>query len=177
MNFSRSCISMVLVVLSSSALANGGGAAAGSGSSGSSNASHGPVAAVSGHAGTRAGGGTSPASSGVVSSGALKGAAVSHMTIGGVPTTVVTLAAHPPLTPAEREKIRKAGYVARVQNDVIYYCRSTQVTSQGWANDCFQFAGANTAAKSDNSRSRTNSPGSTDSAPSRALVAVVSPAD
>jgi L-aminopeptidase/D-esterase-like protein len=125
----------------------------------------------------RSAAGTSVASAGVVSSGALKGATVSHVSIAGQPATVVVLATNAPLTPAEREKIRKAGYVMVAQEGMIYYCQRTHSNSQGWVNECFGFAGPNGIAKGEGSSKKGASPDTIGTPPSRALVAVVSPAN
>jgi hypothetical protein len=185
MNVARSLVGTVLVVLSSAGLAHNvtvGVVASGSRDSTGSSAGHAPAA--SGHAAAKAVGGAHGASSLRVDSGALEGATVTHVSIGGELATVVMLAPHPPLTAAEREKIRKAGYVPVVQGGATYYCQRTPSGPQGWVNDCFQFASLSDLPKSNSSSKeaqgsgsqKSASPEATGAAPSRAMVAVFSPA-
>jgi hypothetical protein len=186
MNVARSLLGTGLVVFSSAALAHVVAPAAsgsGGGNSAASSASH-AAAAASGHADRRVGsGGARGASSLMGESGALKGATVTNISIGGEPATVVMLAPRPPLTAAEREKIRKAGYVPVVQQGATYFCQRTP-GSQGLVNDCFGFANLNVIPKDDGSARGGQGSGNQKGVshdtigapPSRAMVAVFSPA-
>jgi hypothetical protein len=187
MNVARSLVGTVLVVFSSAALAHVLAPAA-SGSGGASTAAGGEshaAAAAPAHADTRVGsGGARVASSLIAESGALKGATVTQISIAGELATVVMFAPHPPLTAAEREKIRKAGYIRFVQQGSTFFCQRAPMGSQGWVHDCFGFASLSDVPKSGSSAKDGKGSGSQKSVtpdtigapPSRAMVAVFSPA-
>ena len=184
MNVARSLVGTMVVVFSSAGLAHSvGGTASSGGGHSIANATDHATTAASGPADTKAGSsGARAASSLTGGAGALKGTTVSHISIGGEPATVLMLAPHPPLTSAEREKIRKAGYVEVVQNGTTYFCQRTPAGSGGLVNDCFQFASLSDLPKNGSSakngqRSGTQKSVSPDTgaAPSRAMVAAFSP--
>jgi hypothetical protein len=175
MNVAHSLIGAVVLVFSSAALAHpvsGHGIA--------SAAEH-ATAAASGPADTKVGSGGARAAS----SGAPQSATVSHISIGGEPATVLMLAPHPPLTAAERATIRKAGYVEIVQKGTTYFCQRTPMGARGWGNNCFRFASLSDLPKNGSSakdgqgsgKEKSVSPDTSGAPPSRAMVAVFSPAD
>jgi hypothetical protein len=179
MRIARSLIGTVLVVFSSAALAHVVGAAARCGGT-STSGSH-AAAASSAHAAARAADGTRGASSSMLGAAALKAATVTHISIRGEPATVVLLAPRKPLTAAEREKIRKAGYVSVVERGAMYFCQRTPSGIGGFVNDCFTFANLSDPPKDSSpvkgdGNQRGTSPDTIGAQPSRSMVAVFSPA-
>jgi hypothetical protein len=74
---------------------------------------------------------------GGASSGAPSGTPVSHIVIAGEQATVAHLPPHAPFSDAQLRKLHRAGYYARKQDQVTYWCRRLRWTAQGWMNDCF----------------------------------------
>ncbi len=71
------------------------------------------------------------------STGTPGGTAVSHVVIAGEPATVAHLPPHAPFSDAQLRKLHRAGYYARKQDQVTYWCRRVRWTGEGWMNDCF----------------------------------------
>jgi hypothetical protein len=128
---------LVLASLSSAALA--GTAAVSTGAHSGGGGSHAaPPAPAHAAANVSVTAGAHIAGLSALSSGALKGATLTHTMVGGQHANVVEMPLKCPLKEHEIRKLRQSGFHSIAQNGDVYYCRHEHWTQDGWIKDCFR---------------------------------------
>ncbi len=133
----RTWITAVFLSSASIALGNNTGVHA-SGSGFGGHTTLGETAA--GHAGSPRG--AAAIRAGVLGSGALQGATVSHTSIEGRIATVVHITQGPPLTDEERRRLMHAGFFQTHTGEAVFYCNREAARDPRAPRDqmrCFEF--------------------------------------